>query len=164
MTSPRALHAGGAADDHPAPVGWYCAGHAPRVLPVVLDGVALNAGFGVELVGAVLRGERPTTRPEWLGPPPAEWLVRAWHTLADRAVADELARVVAGFLDPARPEVASALAFFAGVPSGAGAAARTALEAHFKDLPEGFVNSKAPFLPHERLDRILRRTLRRLES
>lgn len=158
----RALHQGGEADDHPAPIGWRCAGHASRSLPFVLDGVDLVARetFEPELVGRILRGELPAARPAWLGPAPAEWLVRVWHTLADRAAADRLSAVVVSFVAIDRPELASALHYLSGLPAVAAPPDARERLAAISQAELG--DARAPYPPTEPLSRLLKRARGRL--
>lgn len=126
-------------------------------LPAVLDGLALSAAdIGVESVAAFLRGDVPQTRPPWLGPQPAKWLLRLYYLLDDRRLANSLVAAVADFLAPERSEVAAALGFFAGLPIGAAEVARAALAANFAMLPADFPERRAPFVPHPRVERLLR--------
>lgn len=189
VTFPRALRGGGAADEHPAPIGWHCASHPLRTFPVALDGVTLEGperitpdwvaamlrrsppdlGSPSGLVGPAPRGPsaaQPDCRraphpvcPDWLGPAPAAWLVRLWFELADRAAADRLAEHVARSLTPEAPELASALHFFAGIPSGVAAA----FSDRVADLTS-VADARAPWPPHEPVARLLRRLARRLSG
>lgn len=61
VTFPRALRDGGAADEHPAPIGWHCASHPLRTFPVALDGVTLEGPERItpDWVAAMLRGSPP---------------------------------------------------------------------------------------------------------
>ena len=146
------------ADDNPGPPGWHCGGHPRLQLPTVLDGLALSAdSFSAQSVAAILRGEVPSTRPLWLGPQPAEWLLRLFYLLDDRGLAARLVAVVADFLAPDCPEVAAALGFFAGVPIAAAEVARPPLAKNFAVLPADFPERLAPFVPHPRVERLLRR-------
>jgi len=164
VTFPRALHEGGIADDHPAPVGWHCGGHPPLRLPILLDGVPLDASsIDVELVGRILRGEAPSVRPTWLGPEPAEWLVRLHYELADRALAATLAQGVAAFLAPERPELAGALRFFTAIPRGAAEPARSRLvgSGALAAMSPALAESRAPFPPNWSIGRLVERLRRR---
>ncbi len=97
------------ADLYPEKLGWYCDGHPNLTLPVVLDGVPLNAGtdWGAVVAAAVL--EEP------FHPPGIDlrqaWLVRLYHLLPRERPA--LSAAITGLLYATDPRLVSgALDFF----------------------------------------------------
>jgi hypothetical protein len=102
---------GGEPEDlYPEDLSWYCDGHPNLTLPVVLDGVTLDAGTDWAAVAAAAMAEEPF-RPPGIDIRQA-WLVRLFHLLPQERAA--LGAAIAGLLDATDPRlVRGALDFFA---------------------------------------------------
>jgi hypothetical protein len=167
VANPRALHRGGIADDHPAPVGWGCGGHPPRSLPQVIATLATpltaESARDTTTVGAWLSAEHPATSPasSWPGRSPALHLARQWYTLADRNTADALVAATMAHLDIDAPALAGGLAFIALLPAAIAATCAPALATLDANLPADFSDRRAPWPPHERMSLLYRRAATR---
>ncbi|RBQ15179.1 hypothetical protein DP939_36860 [Spongiactinospora rosea] len=101
---------GGEPEDlYPERLSWYCAGHPNLTLPVVLDGVPLDAGTDWGAVAAAAMLEEPF-RPPGIDVRQA-WLVRLFRLLSRERAA--LSAAIAGLLYTTDPRLVSgAIDFF----------------------------------------------------
>jgi hypothetical protein len=122
---------GGEPEDlYPEKLSWYCAGHPNLTLPVVLDGVPLDAGTDWVAVAAAAMLEEP------FHPPGIDtrqaWLVRLFHLLTRERTA--LSAAIAELMYATDPRlVVGALRFFTTERKAPGAERITAMVTSRRD-------------------------------